>query len=335
VYNPKFSVVIPIYNEELNIHHLYRRLTSVMESMYKNEKFKLRKKNKTSRINDQYESKSLNYYYEIIMVDDGCSDRSWQIIKELNKKDIRLKGIKFSKNFGHHIAITAGIDHARGDYIIIMDGDLQDPPEEIPKLYKKINDGYDIVYAIRKARKDPFLKKFFSRFFNKLFSMLAQVKIPENSGIFRIMNRKAAESLKNCREKSRFISALISWIGFSHTGVITKREGRFSGKSKYNIFKSLLLAVNGIASFSYFPLRIATFIGSLMALISFGIGIYMIVKKIFYGVPILGYTSIIVSILFIGAIQLFLIGVLGEYIGRIYTEVQNRPIYIVKDELGF
>lgn len=306
--NIEYSVVIPIYNEEENIMELYNRLTKVMVGLTKS--------------------------YEIIFVDDGSQDKSYEIMKTLHQRDDQVKALKFTRNFGHHIAITAGLEYAQGDMVVLMDGDLQDPPEEIPSLYKKFKGGYDIVYAVRKIRKDPIFKKVASKLFYRIFKTLVQIEIFPESGIFRIMSRRAVSNLISCREKSRFITALMSWTGFSHAGVEIEREVRRTGKTKYNLFKLIQLAVDGITSFSYFPLRIAIYIGFFMALFSFTMGMCMLIKKIFFGIPILGYASIIISVLFIGGVQLLIIGVIGEYIGRIYTEVQNRPAYIVEEKLG-
>lgn len=307
--NLEISVVIPIYNEEGNVPELYRRLKNVLEN-------------------------ELKATYEIIFVDDGSKDNSWNIIEDLHKQNSNIKGIKFSRNFGHHIAISAGLDCCKGDCVVLMDGDLQDPPEEISKLYKKLKEKYDIVYAIRKTRKDPFLKKLVSKFFYGFFKILSKVEIPIDSGIFRIISRRVVDSFRSCREKSRFLSGLMSWTGFSQIGVETKRDARYAGRTKYGLFKSIKLAIDSITSFSYFPLRIATYVGFFIALLSFIMGIYMLIKKIFLGIPILGYASIIVSVLFIGGVQLLIIGIMGEYIGRIYTEVQNRPMYVIGEKLG-
>lgn len=309
-----FSIVVPVYNEDENIAELYRRLTATMDTI-QNE--------------DASESS-----YEIIFVDDGSTDTSWATIRELNKTDCRIKGISFSRNFGHHKAIAAGIEHALGNYVILMDGDLQDPPEEIPKLYEKIKDGYDIVYAIRETRDDSRGKKFSSKLFHRVFQIVAKVDIDPNSGIFRIINRKVVNALKRCEERSRFIIGLMSWAGFKNTGVLTRREARQAGKTKYNLVKSSLLALDFITSFSYSPLRLAAYLGAFIALISFIIGIFMLIKKIFFGIPVYGFTTIIVSVLFIGGVQLIIVGILGEYIGRIYTEVQKRPVYLLQDTLG-
>ena len=303
------SVVVPVFNEQVNIKELYRRLFVVLEN--------------------------LNKSWEIVFIDDGSKDESFGVIKDLHQKDPRVKALKFSRNFGQHIAITAGINYAEGDLVILMDADLQDPPEEIPRLYEKFKEGYDIVYAIRKTRKDPFLKKLASKAFYRIFKLIGNVEISLNTGIFRIISRQAVNEIKRCREKTRFITALMDWTGFSCIGVEIERQARYSGKSKYSFFQSLKLAIDGIISFSHFPLKITTFIGFLIAVFSFLIGAYMLIQKLFFGAPILGYTSIIVSVLFLGGVQLIMIGILGEYVGRIYTEIQNRPMYIVKNKIGF
>jgi glycosyltransferase involved in cell wall biosynthesis len=301
------SVVIPVYNEQHNINELYNRLTKVISGLAKS--------------------------YEIIFVDDGSRDGSYQAMKALHQQDNRVKVIKFSRNFGHHIAITAGLDYVQGDAVILMDADLQDLPEEIPKLYKKLKEGYDIVYAIRDIRKDPLWRKIASYLFYKLFKIFAKVEIPPSTGVFRIISRRAVERLKSCKEQSRFITALISWIGLPFAKINIKREARHSGKTKYNFKKLMQLALHGVTAFSYFPLQLATYLGFFVATFSFLAGIYIIIQKLFFGFPIAGYASIIVSIFFIGGIQLLMLGMMGEYIGRIYTEVQNRPLYIIEDIL--
>lgn len=302
-----FSIVIPLFNEEQTIDALYKRLTSVMTTMGSD--------------------------YEIIFVDDGSTDQSLGILKKIYQTDKRIRIVSLSRNFGQHIALIAGLDHAKGDAIILMDGDLQDPPEEILKLLAKFNEGYDIVYAIRKIRNDNLLKKYISTLFFKGFKTVANIAVPPNTGIFRIMSRRSADAFLQCREKDRLTIGLMSWTGFSHSGVATVRECRYAGKSKYNFRKSLKLSLDGIISFSQFPLKIATYLGFFIASTSAGIGIYILIKKIFEGTPVPGYASIIISVLFLGSIQLIMIGILGEYISRIYTEVQNRPLYIIKEKI--
>lgn len=309
---PEISVVVPIYNEGDNLLELCRRLKSVLED-------------------------DMQVIYEIVFVDDGSNDNSNKILKQLyeSKTDNHIKVVTFTRNFGHHIAITAGIDYAQGSAVVLMDGDLQDPPEQIPKLYKKFREGYDIVYALRKTRKDPVLKKLFSRLFYNLFRLLAKIEIPPDTGIFRIMSRRSIDALRTCREKARFVTALMSWSGFSHIGVYTERDARYAGKTKYSFLKSTMLAFDGITSFSYFPLRVATYLGTIVVVLSIVTAIYMATKKVLLGFPISGYASLSTAVIFLGGVQLLIMGIVGEYIGRIYTEVQNRPMYIVGNTIGF
>ncbi len=302
----EFSIIIPIYNEEENIAELYRRLTNVMEKLGA---------------------------FEIIMVDDGSSDKSWQIIKDLHEKDSRVKGLSFSRNFGHHIAITAGMDHAQGKAIILMDGDLQDQPEEIPKLLKKFNEGYELVYGIRKEKKDSILKRLTSFIFWRLINSFSGINIPRNQTLLRIFDRKILDALNSMRERSRFIHGMIAWTGFKTAVQEVEHAARERGKSKYNVIKLFRLAFNAITSFSTLPLRLATYIGLLSAGVGMFYGFYFIYKKIFLGIPVLGYASIIVAVLFVGGIQLLILGIIGEYIGRVYQEVQARPIYIIKEQI--
>lgn len=305
-YEVDVSVVIPICNEEENISELYRRLTDVVGSIGT---------------------------YEIIMVNDGSTDRSWQIIKELNKNDPRIKGINFSRNFGHHIAITAGMDHAKGEAIILMDGDLQDPPNEIIRLYKKYKEGYDLVYGIRQHREDPVLKRVTSYLFWWMLRRFSGVNIPQGQTMLRVMGRRIVDVMNEMREHARFIHGMMAWTGFMVTTIEVKHNQRAKGKSKYNISRMFRLALHAITSFSTVPLRIATYIGLISSFGSLLIGIYFIFRKIFYGFPILGYASIIVSIFFIGGIQLLVLGIFGEYLGRTYQEVQKRPLYIISEHV--
>ena len=305
----EYSLVIPVFNEEGLINELYRRVTLSMER--------------------------LGGAYEVIFVDDGSKDKTFSILNAIGKKDPRIKILSFSRNFGHHIAITAGLDFSAGRAVIMMDGDLQDPPEEIIQLNEKFREGYDIVCAIYRSRQDPLLKRVLGKLFYRVFRIVGKVSIPENSGIFRMMSREVVDSVKSCREYSRFIVGLIDWTGFSTAGVEIDRGKRFSGKAKYNFFKSLKLAAYAIISFSSFPLQLAAYLGFMFASLSFVAGVYLLVKKIFFDIAVSGYTSIIVSVLFLGGIQLIVLGVIGEYIGKIYAEVQGRPLYLLKRKVGF
>ncbi len=312
--SPDFSIVIPIYNEEENIPELYRRLTLVMERMCSEEGL-----SKES--------------YEIILVDDGSGDSSWRLIKDIHKKDIRIKGISFSRNFGHHIAITAGLDYARGNAVILSDGDLQDPPEEIPKLYKKFKEGYDLIYGIRQQRHDPLLKKLTSYMFWGILKKFSEVHIPQGQTMLRIMSRRLVNVLKEMGEHARFIHGMMAWVGFKVDTMEIKHDSRLKGKSKYDTLRMFKLAFHAITSFSTLPLRFITYCGLICSFMSFIFGAYFIYQKVHFGILVLGYASIIVSIFFIGGIQLLVLGVLGEYIGRTYQEVQRRPLYVVKEHL--
>jgi glycosyltransferase involved in cell wall biosynthesis len=312
--NIEFSVIVPICNEEENIHELYRRLTSVMESLCEGM------------------DKPADCY-EIIMVDDGSKDNSWRIIEEIRAGDGRVKGISFSRNFGHHIAITAGIDYAKGRAVVLLDGDLQDPPEEIPRLFEKFREGYDLVYGIRQERKDPFFKKLTSYLFWWILRKFSGVDIPQGQTMLRILSGRLVGVLKEMREHARFVHGMMAWAGFKTTTLEVKHNPRVRGKSKYNVQKMFKLAFHAVTSFSTVPLRLATYMGFTSSLISFIVGVYFLYKKIAYGIPVLGYASIIISIFFVGGIQLLVLGIFGEYLGRTYQEIQKRPLYIVKESL--
>jgi glycosyltransferase involved in cell wall biosynthesis len=301
---PQFSVVIPVYNEEENIRELFSRLSSAMEALGT---------------------------YEIILVDDGSRDGSWQLIKELHGQDSRVRGVSFSRNFGHHIAITAGLDHARGEKIVLMDGDLQDPPEEIPKLWSRLKEGYDLVYGIRKEKKDSPVKRLTSWCFWWFINRLSGIEIPRNQTLLRMFDRKVLDALNGMRERARFIHGMIAWTGFKVFLQEVEHAQRTKGKSKYNVVKLFRLAFNAITSFSTFPLRLATYLGLLSAGVGLCYGFYFVYKKIFLGIPVLGYASIIVAVLFVGGIQLLILGIIGEYLGRVYQEVQARPIYVIRE----
>lgn len=303
-----YSVIIPVFNEEETILELHKRLILVM-----------------NQISDDF---------EVIFVDDGSGDRTFEIIKTLHAADNRIKAIKFTRNFGHHVAITAGLDYAGGNSIMLMDGDLQDPPEEILKLDKKFKEGYEIVYAIRKTRKDTFIKRMSSGIFYKLFKLFGNVNIPSNTGIFRIISGKVADYMKGCREKNRFISGMLSWPGYSSIGVETDRDQRYAGKTKYNIYRSLKLASDAMMSFSSIPLHFVSYLGFAVAALSFATGVSMAIQIIIYRITLSGWALVAVPIFFFGGVQLVIMGVIGEYIGRIYAEVQNRPLYVVNEKLG-
>ena len=305
----EISIVIPVYNESENLIELHKRLKYVLENEIKTN-------------------------YEIIFVDDGSKDDSWKMIEFLHTENVNIRGLKFSRNFGHHIAITAGMNMAKGDSVVLMDADLQDQPEEIPKLYSTFINGYDVVYGIRKERQHSFLKTLTSKIFISLMNRIVNSDIPINSHIFRIMNRKVLIALNQFRERERFITGLVSFVGFNQIGVEIEHGKRFAGETKYSLSKLLKLAVNTLTSFSYKPLQLASFSGIIISMLSFIFIIYLIVRKLIFNIGLVGWTSTIVVILFIGGIQMFFLGILGEYIGRIYAENQNRPLYIIDKEVG-
>lgn len=302
----KISFVIPIYNEEENIAELYRRLKQTATNDFK------------------------DFEYEIIFVDDGSSDKSFGLLENLHNQDRNVKAVQFSRNFGHHIAITAGLDMASGDFVVMMDGDLQDQPEEILKLYNKLQEGYDIVYAKRINKKSGLINRALSRLFNAVIRKLIDEPIVINSTIFRIMTKQALESMKLLRERNRYIIGVIGWVGFKHAMQEVEHGKRYAGKSKYDLSKRLSLALSAIFSFSNYPLRLIIKIGLFFVLGAFLIGASILYKKIFYGVPVLGWSSLILAVLTMGGIQIIILGIIGEYVGRNYIETKNRPLYIVK-----
>jgi len=304
------SVVAPVYNEEEVLPEFYRRLTAVMESVGKP--------------------------YEIILVNDGSRDRSLQIIKELNAKDRRVKAVDLSRNFGHQIALTAGIDHAAGQAVIVMDSDLQNPPELIPQMVALWREGYDVVNTVRNdaAVYSPTVRLMGASFYG-LMKRVSGLNLAYGQSDFRLMDRKVVQALQTMREGSRFLRGLTEWAGFQQTAIPYELEKRFAGKSKYNLLKYLSFAIDGILSFSIVPLRMAVFLGLFVAAWGFAEGVFYICKKVFFGIPVPGWTELIVTLLFLGGLILVVLGVIGEYIGRIYEEVKQRPLYFVKEHVGF
>ncbi|MFH1848406.1 MAG: glycosyltransferase family 2 protein [Candidatus Omnitrophota bacterium] len=304
----KYSIVLPICNEEGTINELFSRLTKVMEG--------------------------LGQPYEVICVDDGSRDGSLDMLKKAAKDNPNYKVIKLSRNFGHQIALTAGLDASGGEAVVILDADLQDPPEFIPSLVSKWQEGYDVVYAIRRKRSENPIRALAIKAVYRIISRMSKINIPVDAGDFRLLSRRVVDIIKNdVRERSRYLRGLFWWVGFRQIGIEYDRERRFAGKTKYNLLELAKLALAGITSFSLFPLQLATYLGFLVSLLSAVMIISLIVKK-FSGLQIQGWVSVMVSIFFIGGVQLFTIGVLGEYIGRIYQEVKRRPIYLVDETVN-
>lgn len=306
---PHISVVIPVYKAEGSLHELYRRLKESLETITKD--------------------------FEIIMVEDCGGDRSWEIIAELAKLDNRIKGIQFSRNFGQHYGITAGLDNCDGDWVIVMDCDLEDQPEEIPKLYAKSQDGYDIVLTKRMNRKHSLLKRLTSRSFYKLFNYLADINYDPQVGNFRIVSRKVVENFRLMREQLRFFGGIILWMGFNTSYVEVEHGKRFAGKSTYNFHKLLKLATETIIAYSDKPLKLSIMFGFTIALLAFIYGIYIIMLSLSKGVSVQGWSSLIVSIYFIGGIIIVNLGIIGIYLGKTFGESKKRPLYIISKEVGF
>lgn len=297
------SVVTPVYKCADSLNELYTRLVSTLTPITKQ--------------------------FEIIMVDDGSPTHDWEIIKILAKNDSRVKGIKLSRNFGQHYAITAGLDFAKGKWVVVMDADLQDPPEEIPKLYYKALEGYDIVVGRRVNRQDSFLKKLSSKVFYSLYSYLTDTKIESNLSSLCICSSKVKDSILQMHEHNRAYLFLLMWVGFNMVIIPINHSGRKYGKSSYNFKRSLELLINIVTAHSNKPLRIFINIGFFISLIAFFYGVYIIFRYYLYSTPIIGWSSLIVSIFFLGGVIIASLGVLGIYIGKIFDEVKNRPLYII------
>lgn len=300
------SVVIPVFNEESNLPVLYERLVNSV----------------TAISND----------YELIFVNDGSKDNSLNIIKELSLKNAQVKYIDFSKNFGHQLAVFAGLENAKGDTIVIIDADLQDPPELIKELYSKMKEGYDVVYAQREQRVgESWHKLMTAKLFYRFINRLSEVSIPLDTGDFRIISKKINDIIVSMPERNKFLRGQIAWAGFNQTFVSYTREERYAGKTNYSYSKMFSFAFDGITAFSNLPLRLATYLGFAVSLISFFFILYTLYQKYFKHDVVQGWSSLMVSILFIGGVQLICLGIIGEYLGRIMDNVKQRPMYIVRE----
>jgi len=272
---------------------------------------------------------------EVILVNDGSRDASLELMRRFHEEDHRFKAIDFSRNFGHQVAITAGIDFAQGDAVILLDADLQDPPELLPQFLAKWEEGYQVVYAVRKSRKEHLFKRLAYLAFYRILQKVSNISIPLDSGDFCLMDRVVIDMLKSMRERNRFVRGLRSWTGFHQIGLEYEREERHSGDVKYTMPKLIKLALDGIFSFSYFPLQLASYTGFFVSIASFlGILVYLYRKLIIGGEP-QGFPTLVILILFLGGVQLISLGVIGEYIGRVYDEVKQRPIYVIRDTYGY
>ncbi len=304
--DPVFTIIAPIYNEYQTIPELYRRTCEVMDSTEEP--------------------------WELIMVDDGSSDGSTGEIRELAEKDRRVRPVIFARNFGHQLAVTAGLDYSRGQAVVIIDADLQDPPEVILEMIAKWREGYEVVYAVRAEREgESWFKLFTASLFYHLIYRITDVDIPMDTGDFRLLDRKAVEVLKRMRERHRFLRGMSVWIGFRQIGVTYDRAARFAGETKYPFKKMFKFALDAVTSFSYFPLQVATYFGFFLAGISLLAIPVVIATRLAGSQAFFGQATTLIAVLFLGGVQLISLGILGEYIGRLYDEAKGRPLYIVRE----
>ncbi len=308
---PQYSLIIPVFNEEKSIPELYQRMGQVMDS--------------------------LGETVELILVNDGSSDRTLEMLRELQTQDSRICYLSFARNFGHQVAVSAGLNYARGQVVVILDADLQDPPELIPELIDKWRLGYQVVYAQRTRRhKEKWSKRLPAYVFYRVLKQLADVDIPTDTGDFCLLDRLVVDVLNEMPERDRYLRGLRSWVGFRQTAVYYERDPRFAGEVKYTFGKSLGLAVNGLVSFSRVPLRLSTYVGLLASIAAVFMGILILYWRLqIPGSPLTGFATIMIGIFFLGAVQLVSIGILGEYVGRIYEQVKGRPLYILSEVAGF
>lgn len=301
------SIVIPVYNEQDCLPALYDRLHALQQSSADS--------------------------FEFIFVDDGSTDDSRKIIRAFADRRPDVKHIFFSRNFGHEMATTAGLDHAGGDAVVIIDADLQDPPEMIPSLIEEWHKGSDVVYARRLSRHgETIWKRFSAWLFYRIIRSLTDVDIPSDTGDFRLMDRRVVEHLRQCREHSRFIRGLVAWTGFRQTAVSYARDIRHAGKGKYNAARLIMLAFDAVLGFSNVPLRLGILLGAIVCLTSVGLGLSVIVQKLWLGLPIPGYALLVTGVYFLGGVQLFMLGLVGEYVGRAYRDAQRRPLYVIAEK---
>lgn len=303
------SVVVPIFNEQENLPELRRRMTAALDS--------------------------IGQSWELVLVNDGSRDASPQMLRQMNTDDRRIKVLDLSRNFGHQPAVTAGIHHARGDCVILIDGDLQDPPEVIPEMVAKWKEGFQVVLGERRSRADGGTRGIGFRLFYPIFRRISDLPSAPDAGIFGLMDRAVVNEFNKLPERNRFIPGLRSWLGFKQTSVLYDRQDRAAGKPKQTLRRLIKYAMDGMVSFSYKPLRAATYFGFLISIFAFGMGMFYFISFFTMHKQVTGFTTTIVSVLFLGGVQLICTGILGEYIGRIYEEIKQRPLYVVQEKLGF
>ena len=305
--SPVLSVIGPVYNEAEILPSFFTRIRDVMEK--------------------------IGEPWELILVDDGSGDGSTEIIKDLSREDPHVRPVVFSRNFGHQIALTAGLDYSRGQAVVVIDTDLQDPPEVIPDLIVKWREGFEVVYAVRAEREgETLFKKATASFFYRFINRITDVDIPLDTGDFRLMDRKVVDVLNTMREKHRFPRAMASWVGYKQIGVEYKRDARTVGETKYPFRKMFRLALNAITSFSYFPLQLATYFGFICAGVSALAIVVVILMRLIGNQAFFGQATTLIAVLFLGGVQLISLGIMGEYVGRLYDEAKGRPLYIVRED---
>jgi glycosyltransferase involved in cell wall biosynthesis len=304
------SVVVPVHNEEAVLPEFHRRLAAALDGL------------------------AADFATEIVYVNDGSGDASMRQLVELHESDVRVAVIDLSRNFGKEIAMSAGLDHARGDAVIVIDADLQDPPELIPEMVRAWQAGSDVVRMRRASRaSESWLKKATARAFYRAIGRIGEIEIPPDVGDFRLLSRRAVAALLRFPERSRFMKGLFAWIGFPSVEIVYDRDGRFAGESKWNYWRLWNLALEGITSFSVGPLKMASYVGFATATYAFGYGVYVIGKTLLYGEPVRGYPTLLVAVLFLGGLQLMALGIIGEYLARMFIEVKARPLYLVQRNL--
>ncbi len=309
--HPRYSIIAPVFNEEGNLPELYRRIKETLDTT--------------------------GEPWELVLINDGSHDRSAEIMRELHATDSRVKIIEFAKNFGHQLAVTAGLDYAQGDAVVIIDADLQDPPSVILQMIEKWKAGFEIVYAVRAKRKgETWFKEFTAKLFYRIIYRITDIDIPLDTGDFRLIDRRAVDTLNTMRERHRFIRGMTSWVGFRQTGVEYIREERFAGETHYPFRKMFKFALDAITGFSYLPLQFATYAGFTIAGASAIAALVVIYARLFLASQaFFGQATTLVTVLFLGGIQLITLGIIGEYLGRIYDEVKHRPLYVVRETKGF
>lgn len=305
----ELSIVVPVYNEEQNLDYLFERLEAVVHD--------------------------LKLSYEIVCINDGSRDDTLKYLVAHHERNPQIKVINLARNFGKEIALTAGLDYATGEAVVPIDADLQDPPELIGQLIEKWREGYDVVYATRRSRQgESWLKRFTASAFYSIIDRMSLVHVPANTGDFRLLDRRVVEALKHVPERTRFMKGLFAWVGFKQTSILFDREARHKGKTTWNYWKLWNFALDGIFSFSFIPLKMWSYVGLVVSFLSLLYASLLIIRTIVQGVDVPGYASLMVAILFLGGIQLITLGIVGEYIGRVYEEVKGRPIYLIRDLYG-